>query len=358
MVNTNSISVILANYLNMNEYLTAATILAVFFILSKLVLMIIERVVLKLTAKTKTTVDDEIVHATRKPASWLILIYGFDLFVVEIWKTYSWVKIIDNLLYSIMLIIFSVTMIKIINILITEFGRHLAEKNAAGELDQQLIKFLHSFVTIILYVMAFLWVISIWGVKIGPFLAGLGIGGIAIAFALQSTLANLFGGIALIFDKTLKVGDLVKLDGGEFGTVHEIGLRSTRIKTPTNEIVVVPNGKLMDSKITNFNLPDRTIRVDIEFGVAYGSDIDKVKEIALSCLNGDKNILKLPKADILFTAMADSSLNFKLMFWVNDNDNKWQAHQYVITKLYNSLNRHKIGIPFPQREIWLHNMKK
>ena len=122
--------------------------------------------------------------------------------------------------------------------------------------------------------------------------------------------------------------------------------------------MIIPNGKLVDSRVTNFNQPDQTVRIDILFGVEYGSPIEKVKKLALSCVNGQKNVLKDNEPSIIFTEMADSALNFKLMFYVDDLSNKWDLHQRVITKLYDTLNKNKIGIPFPQREVWMHQVRR
>jgi len=127
-----------------------------------------------------------------------------------------------------------------------------------------------------------------------------------------------------------------------------------------SQIYIFPNPSNGEFKINglNTNLPDRKLRIEIEFGVAYGSNIDKVKDVALSCLKGETHVLKDPEPSVLFTAMADSALSFKLMFWLEDIDHRWPTHQSIITKLYNSLNKSKIGIPFPQRELWVHNLKK
>jgi len=340
-----------------NIYISATVILIVFFILSKLVIMIAEKIFLRLAARTATDLDDKIIKAVNRPISLLILLIGFRIFFLEIWKAYSFEQYIQHTIDTIMIVIVTATFVKVVDLVLSRLGENWAKKTKS-HLDDQLIRLGHQFSMILLWIFAFLAVLAAWGIQIGPLLAGLGIGGIAIAFALQSTLANVFGGISLILDKTIKVGDIVKLDGGESGEVYDIGIRSTSVRTWNNEILVVPNGKLVDSKIINYNQPNRRVRVDIIFGVAYGSKIDKVKKVALDCLKGEKYVLKDPAPNVWFTDMGDSSLNFKLMFHVDDLSNKWTTHQSVITKLYDSLNKQKINIPFPQRELWVHNVKK
>ena len=343
--------------LNSNKYISATLILILFFFLAKLVVKVIEKIFMRLAAKTKTKVDDDIVLALRNPASLLILLVGFKLFFVELWSVYGFQRYVDFTLDSVIIMVTIFTGVKILNIMIEGWGLIWAQRTKSS-LDDQLLRLLHQVVTGIAYVFGVLWILSIWGIEIGPLLAGLGIGGLAIAFALQPTLANIFGGVSLILDKTIKVGDVVKLSSGESGAVYDIGIRSTRIKTWTNQILVIPNSKLVDSMVINYNQPDRTIRIDLLFGVAYGSNIDKVVKIAMDTLKGEKFVLKDPAAKCWFMNMADSALEFKMMFYVDDLSNKWTTHQSVIKKLYNALNKNKINIPFPQREIWVHNVKK
>ena len=356
-MNLNELLLYARDLMTGNVYISAIFILIVFFVLSKLVIAVIERIVLKLTAKTKTDVDDNIVKAINRPLSLLILLFGFKIFFLQIWSNYSIINYVNYAIISIMVLIGVKTFNKVIDIIMVGWGQEWAKKTKS-HLDDQLVNLVHQFSTVILYILAMLWILSIWGIEIGPLLAGLGIGGLAIAFALQPTLANIFGGISLILDKTIKVGDIVKLDSGESGIVFDIGLRSTRVKTWTSEILIIPNSKLVDSKVINFNQPDRTIRIDIKFGVAYGSKIDKVKKLALDCTKKEEHVLKDPAPGVLFLDMGDSSLNFLLKVYVDDLSNKWDTHQSIIEKLYNSLNKAKISIPFPQRELWVHNLKK
>jgi MscS family membrane protein len=173
---------------------------------------------------------------------------------------------------------------------------------------------------------------------------------------LQNTLGNVFGGIALIIDKSIKVGDVVKLDDNTMGTVMDIGLRSTRIKNFDNEMVIVPNGDLASKKIQNFAPPDPSGRVVVPFSVAYGSDPDKVKKAVL------KNVKKLPgvKLDdpekmpfVWFLEMGDSSLKCKLYFHVMDYKTRFTALDAANTMVYNELKKAKIKIPFPQMDVHL-----
>ena len=194
-----------------------------------------------------------------------------------------------------------------------------------------------------------------WGIQIGPLLAGLGIAGLAVALALQPTLSNIFSGVSMILDKTLKVGDLVYLDQNVKGKVERIGLRSTRIRTFDNELVIIPNTKLADSQIQNIALPEPKSRATVMFGVAYGSNIDNVKKIIIKELKTIKGVSKDPGPIVRFSEMADSSLNFKAYFYVDHFEDRASGVDEANTKIYNALNKAGIEIPFPQRDV---HMKK
>jgi small-conductance mechanosensitive channel len=343
--------------MSINKYLSAVLIFLIFFIASKLIVYIIQKFFLKLALKTKTEVDVKIIEAIQHPISIGLILVGTNLFFLELMSDYAFETYIKQTINSVLIIIFVTTLLKVIDIIIEEWSNNWSKKTKA-KIDNQIIKLLHQISTLLGYIFGVLWVLSVWGVKVGPLLAGLGIGGIAIAFALQPTLANIFGGISLILDKSIKVGDVVKLSSGDSGSVYDIGIRSTRIKTWTNEILIIPNSVLVSSTLTNFNQPNRVVRADIPFGVAYGSNIQKVKKLALDCVKGEEHVLPDPAPSVMFLEMADSSLNFQLRFFVDDLSDKWPTHQRVIEKLYNTLNKNKVNIPFPQRELWVHNVKK
>ena len=197
-----------------------------------------------------------------------------------------------------------------------------------------------------------------WGVQIGPLLTSLGIAGVAIAFALQNTLGNIFGGISLIADKSIKVGDVIKLENNTMGTVMDVGLRSTKLKTADNELVTVPNGKLADSQILNFLHPDPSIRTIIDFGVEYGSDTNHVRKVVLDELKKVPTVLRDPEPKVVMGEMGEFALKFKALFWVSNFDQREDTRVLAAENIYKALEKNKIGIPFPTRTVYLKEEKK
>jgi MscS family membrane protein len=198
-----------------------------------------------------------------------------------------------------------------------------------------------------------LYVLDIYGIEIVPLIGALGIAGLAVALALQPTLGNIFSGASMVIDKSIGVGDLVYLDSQTKGKVLKIGLRSTKILTFDNELIIIPNSNLAESMIQNVALPEPKSRVVIPFSVAYGSDIEKVKKIVLKEIRSVKNVVFDPEPLVRFLEMGESSLNFKAYFYVDSYTNRFQAIDEANTKIYNALNKNKINIPFPQLDVHL-----
>ncbi|MEK6808595.1 MAG: mechanosensitive ion channel family protein [Nanoarchaeota archaeon] len=335
-----------------NKYLYAFLIFLAFFVLSKLVVLFIEKVMLRLAKRSKTELDDEILNKSKMPISLILFFWGIKLALIPI-DIHA--KVID-ILYHIIdsLIIFTIThgVIKIVYVLISHWKKNWLHKTKT-KLDDHLIGLFNRMAKYLLGLIGLMFVLQSWGIQIGPLLASLGIAGIAIAFAMQTTLANIFGGISLIVDETIRVGDVIKLDSGEIGKVNDIGIRSTKIMTPENIVLSLPNGKLADSRIQNFSQPNDIIRITLEIGVEYGSEPEKVKSIIFEELSKIRDVIKEPKPLIYFTEMGDFSLKFTVLFWVSQFDVKLSATDIALTNIYKALNKNKIGIPFPTRIVHL-----
>lgn len=340
-------------------YVRFFIILIGFFLISKLVVFISEKVLLQFTKKTKTNIDDLIVERINKPISFLLMFIGARLAVLSLNITNNIHIIATRIIDSFIIFIGIYIIIAIIDIVIDVWGKSFAAKTKST-LDDNLLNLAHKFLKVAFFIIVFLMILSKWGIQIGPLLASLGIAGIAVAFALQSTLANIFGGISMILDKSVNVGDVVEIDPQTKGTIMDIGLRSTKIKTFNNEMIIIPNDKLANSMINNYEPPDPAGRVALQFGVAYGSKIDKVKKVVLKEINKIEGILIDEEHSIAvrFTEMADSALLFKVYFWMQHYGERFRAIDEANTLIYNALNKNKISIPFPQMDIWIKQHKK
>jgi len=337
------------NYLP-NAFLRAAVILLVVFAVIWLIMFIIRRVFVQLTKKTETDLDDRIIENSSKPITMIALFVGLRVAFLELPIPAGLMDVFVNIINSLLIVTVSWLAFVVLDILLVA-GWMKVTKKTKSTVDDSLFNLVHGLMKAIWVVFTFLYVLNLWGVEIGPFLAGLGIGGLAIAFALQESLANIFGGVSIILDKTIKVGDLVYLDDGTQGKILHIGLRGTRIRTFDDDAVVVPNGKLANSVIKNVALLGVKTRVVIPFGVAYGSDIDKVKKLIIGEMKKLKYLKKGEVPVVRFLEMADSSLNFKAYAFIDSFDNKAASVDEANTRIYNALNKAGIEIPYPHLDV-------
>jgi MscS family membrane protein len=277
---------------------------------------------------------------------------GFYYAITELKISNATLDTIEKILISIGIFLISLFVIYLFDLVILEWARKWASRTKSS-VDDQVLNILSKFSRIFFILLAVLFILQRWGIQIGPLLASLGIAGVAVAFALQSTLGNIFGGISLIVDKTIKVGDRIELDAQTTGIVTDVGLRSTKIRTFDNEIITIPNGKFADSQIKNIVNPDPSLRVVIPFSVAYGTKIEKVKDVVTDCLKDIEGIKNDPPVYIRFSEMANSALIFKAYFWVDHYKKAFSAKEQANINIYNALNKARINIPFPQMDVWL-----
>jgi small-conductance mechanosensitive channel len=226
-------------------------------------------------------------------------------------------------------------------------------ERTASTLDKGLLPLLRKAVKTSVAILGVLIILGEWGVQIAPILGALGIGGLAIALALNSSLSNVFAGIQLLLDRSVNVGDKVQLESGEVGVLLDIGLRTTMMKTYDNEVISLPNSQLANARIKNYTKPDASIRVSVNFAVAYGSDVAEVKRIVLDAISQLDDILQEPGPQVLFLNMGDFSLDMSARVWVDDYGKQFAKKLEMTELIYNTLNESGIEIPFPTRTVYM-----
>ncbi|MFD1599287.1 mechanosensitive ion channel family protein [Halobellus rarus] len=191
----------------------------------------------------------------------------------------------------------------------------------------------------------------LWGIEITPLLGAAGVAGIAVGFAAKDTVANFFGGIALYFDDTYKLGDYIVLDDDTAGTVIKVGVRSTTLLTRDEVMVTVPNAALNAAKVTNESAPQRRRRIRVPIGVAYGTDIDAFEELLVEVAAAESLVRDSPKPRARFRSFGDSALQYELLCWVNGPTRRRRAQHELNRSLYKALNAAGIEIPYPKRDV-------
>ncbi len=220
------------------------------------------------------------------------------------------------------------------------------------DMDPSLIPFLRSLISIILKVGLVLLVMEMVGIQATSFIAILGAAGLAIGIALGGMLQNFAGGVIILLFKPFQVGDFIKA-AGHAGTVNEIQIFNTILKTPDNVTIIIPNGELSTNSMTNFSVEEKR-RLDMTFGIGYGDDMEKARGVLKEIIAQDERILKDPEPFIRVGELADSSVNFTLRLWLKASD-YWAVNFDMYETVYNRFNDAGINIPFPQMDVHVHN---
>ena len=198
-----------------------------------------------------------------------------------------------------------------------------------------------------------LWILLIWEVNLAPLFASAGIIGIAIALAAKDTLANFFGGISVFMDRAYKVGEYIILESGERGEVVEVGIRSTKILTRDDVMIIIPNGIMANSKIINESAPQPRFRIRLDIGVAYGTDLDMVEDLLLKVADENNQVVKQPAPRVRLRTFGDSAVNFQLLLWIRDPREKGRQTHFLLKEVYRCFDENGVSIPFPQRDVYV-----
>lgn len=224
-----------------------------------------------------------------------------------------------------------------------------------SSMDETVKRFLNQIIGVTLTIVLWIVVLSTLGFNPESLLVVLGGASLAVGLALKDNLSNLAGGVSMLILKPFQVGDFI--DGaGVTGTVEEIKIFHTSLKTPTNERILVPNGSLASSTIKNFSAFE-TRRLDMVFGIGYDDNIDKARSVLESIIKADSRILADPAPAILLSELADSSVNFTIRVWVKGSD-LWPTRFDFIENVKKEFDKNNISIPYPQRDVHIHEVKK
>jgi small-conductance mechanosensitive channel len=292
----------------------------------------------RLLAKTGFVLQEEVVAVFSNYISfWFFILALYSAFL----KAPIHVSVVANkLLYGIFafsVVIFAATIIS-----------RVVQKFIPEKIGVNIIKFGVIFVGLVL-------ILNQVGIKLTPILTALGIGSLAVALALQDTLANFFAGVNILASKQITRGDYIKLDSGHEGTVIGLNWRTTFIREISNTVIMVPNSKISSVIITNYHFHRSEVSVNINCGVAYGSDLEYVEKIAIlatqEIINKYDDAVKDYPPRVRFTNFAESSIEFGLFFRVKDVYSLMLIKSEVLKNLYKKFNEEKIQIPFPQRVV-------
>lgn len=335
-----------------NVYVQAIAVAIAFIVVGKIADFFISRVVTKFANRSSSNLDDDLVDLIHRPVVVSFVLVGLGLAVTRIKLPEVPNFLALGLLKTVAIIVWYNFFRRLAQILLSALS-----KSRASRVHASMLPLMDNVFKIVLLALAVYFVFLAWNIDVAAWLAAAGIVGLALSFAAQDTLSNLFAGLSIVADAPYKIGDFIILDSGERGQVTFIGLRSTRILTRDDVEITIPNGVIGKAKITNeAGGPSARHRVRIPVGVAYGSDIDTVIEALSGVAKNHEGVCKTPEPRVRFRRFGESSLDFELLCWIDRPVDRGRMIHELNCGVYRAFADANIEIPFPQRDLHVRSM--
>ena len=332
------------------EILGASLILALFWVLAQLAVMILNKWGTRLTSFTSTDLDDRVLQRVIPYVSRLFIVTGSYLAIRSLPLHEKLVLIASGIIFVILVAIVCNLIYHAIDELMKWYVASQQETSGAV-MSRQMMPVAEKIVSLVLMGAALVIVLKHFNYDIFSLVTALGIGSLAIGMAAKDTLAHMISGFTIMLDRPFRIGDRILLAGGQIGDVADIGLRSTKIKTLDNQLLIIPNSDLCNSMLTNLAFPNSRAKGRINIGVAYGSDVDQVKVLLVATALEAENVLSDPLPDAYFVSFGDSALNMSLFFWVEEYATLFATTDRVNSLIIKRFREKNIEIPFPVRTI-------
>lgn len=330
-------------------------LLAVIAITLDALLVIILKILGFLVGKTKTTLDDRVLKVLGSYLPYISIVTSLWVSVETIYPGILVEGLTEFEVYVIvMTAIVGLLLSSLANAVLIWYGLEIrTDRKKVNE--NEVFPFVRNVVRVSIVLVFAVFILQRLGFETGAIITGLGVGGLAVALALQDTLGNFFAGVHILVDKPFREEDYVKLENGVEGSVKQIGWRTTRLVTPANNEIIVPNSKLSNSILENFSTPNEQSGLTYVIGVDYKEDIDSVEKIITEALQKaakDEPILDAPSIWVRFDSFGDYSLNFKFGYNVRGHVNRFAVLKKVNRELFYAFKKNNVNIPFPVRVLY------
>ncbi len=326
------------------------------WLLTKLLIFVWEKLILPMAAKTDSSLDDHLAKNIHKPITRLMILgslYLSALFTIVTAKEIkSFIDPVENILYLILVLFMANLIDAVLKSFIDWYLEDISSKTSTV-LDDTLFPVLRKAGAVVIYFVAATVILGRFQVNLTGFLATAGVASLAIAFGAQETLANIIAGISILIDRSFHIGERVELNDGLIGDVVEIGLRSTRIMSLDQRLIIVPNKEVAGSRLINWSQPNPATRVKLKIGVGMDEDLERVKKIIVDVCKSNPDLS--PKVDpvVIATGFGPYYIEILIIATVDDCRVAGLATDKLVIGLQEAFKREKVSLPYPIQDILL-----
>ena len=336
-----------------NPYVRAGAIVLCSLVAMVIVDFVVTRFCRVLARRTTTTMDDSFIEIGHHPVRTTVLLLGIGLALRQIELAPRFEEFVMSALLTIGILVWTGFAMRFVTLLLL----HLSNIEQVNVVETRTRPLFDNMAKIVIISAAIYFIFVSWNINVSAWLASAGIIGIAVGFAAKDTLANLFSGIFILADAPYKIGDYVNLDSGDRGQVTHVGLRSTRLLTRDDVEITVPNSVIANAKIINESGGrHQKERVRVKVGVAYGTDIDRLRDVLMQIGTSHPQTCDDPEPRVRFRQFGESSLDFELLCWIEEPVLRGRVLDALNTEVYKALAREGIEIPYPKRDVYIKQM--
>jgi MscS family membrane protein len=316
-------------------------------------------ILLPIAKRRKKLLDTILIQGTHGTVQWVVFASGLDMAVESsvrrcpaIAELLAW-NVFAGLTYAVLVLSIAATVYRATRAFLDWYGQQVASSTSA-RLDDQFVAIARKTAKFVFLFLALTVILEHFGIKVTGLLATAGVLSLAVAFAAQETLSNMIAGLVLMLDHPFRPGDRVELANGKVGDVLDVGLRTTRILSFDNTVICLPNAEIAKNQLVNLSAPNPQYRLRANLGVAYGSDVRKVKAVLLEILNAHPEVLKEPAPVVYFTGFGDWSLALNYSASVADYRESMRIQDDINLAINDRFRAEGIVMPFPRRDIHIH----
>lgn len=329
-----------------------------YLVIAAILVLLVAPLLKKAASRIPGDLDNRIVAIIRRPGVIFLFVLGVQDSLRLLPLTGRPATVVDSVWTVVIILSGTYLLLKVWNEVILSVGHKVAKKTD-GNLDDKLFPFFAKVGGVVIVVGAVFFVLEAFNVDLTIFAAGGAMVSLVLAFAAQDSIGNFFAGVFILLDQPFREGDRIEIrEENTWGDVEEIGLRTTRIRTRDNRMVIVPNALIGSNAVINHSFPSTEYRIGVDVGIAYGTDVDQATEVMMEALKTVEGVNHSKRMEVLFRGFGDSALDFHVRAWFPHYMDARRYEDKLNRALNKALNEAGIEIPFPQRVVHMHGGAK